>query len=301
MKINKLLLFLLALASLNSCVEYVDNGVIPPGPEKPEERLYAAEVANPEEAKYVGDKFEFKATLNGVDVTKSSKFKVNGVATTNNASFYIPHKTGSHSVIATMDDYEATFKFTVLEKDEEEPEPEPTGNRIEYGGKSYPVSETVWIVHSDGGIKAYNNSNGVACTVWLMISSEYDSNDKVLHQFATAVYVPIKSDQTLAFPNESSGAFEHINGGAVVINGSKVFDTTNATYTFAGTGNTAPTGTPAPWSGTANYTSIATGASSGNSAELFWDGTWSGREAKLLSKAKMGNIINGFDASQINN
>ncbi len=296
MKINKLLFFLLAVISLNSCVEYVNNGTMPDGPEKPEEQKYTAEQANPEDAKYIGDVFEFKAMLNGVDVTASTKFRING--TNISGKTYTPAKLGDHSVIATMDNLTANFKFKVLEEEEE---PEPKGNRIEYDGKSYPVSETVWAVHSDGGIKAYNNSNGVACTIWMMISAEYDSNDKVLHQFVTAVYVPIKSNQTLAFPNEATGVLEHLNGGAVVINGTKVFDTTNATYTFAATGNTAPSGTPAPWSGTANYTSLATGASSGNSAELFWDGAWNGGEAKLLSKAKMGNIMNGFDASEINN
>src|SRR5690606_21587762 len=166
------------------------------GPEKPEEQIYAAEVANPEEAKYIGDKFEFKATLNGVDVTKSSKFKVNGVATTNNASFYIPHKTGSHSVIATMDDYEATFKFTVLEKDEEEPE-EPTGNRIEYDGKSYPVSETMWLVdiNAQNQIRKYTR-NGVDCTLCALYSRDVDNSHTppvIVNQMIPAAYVPRKA------------------------------------------------------------------------------------------------------------
>src|SRR5690606_8842519 len=110
----------------------------------------------------------------GVDVTKSSKFKVNGVATTNNASFYIPHKTGSHSVIATMDDYEATFKFTVLEE-EEEPEPEPTGNRIEYGPSDWkPVTNTFWAItrNAQNEIVPYNykvQGTDVLCTRWLLI------------------------------------------------------------------------------------------------------------------------------------
>jgi len=111
MKINKLLFFLLALITFNSCVEYVDNGVKPDGPEQPEEQNYTAAQANPE-AKYVGDDFEFKATLNGVDVTSTTKFKVNG--TDIKGKVYVPHKTGRHSVIATMDDFTANFNFTVL-------------------------------------------------------------------------------------------------------------------------------------------------------------------------------------------
>src|SRR5690606_30930387 len=168
------------------------------GPEKPEEQIYAAEVANPEEAKYIGDKFEFKATLNGVDVTKSSKFKVNGVATTNNASFYIPHKTGSHSVIATMDDYEATFKFTVLEEGEEEPEPEPTGNRIEYDGDWKPVTNTFWAMT----VNAQNQPQGYDypvqgtdefCSRWLLISVDVNDHTKIenaTNAHFMIVYVP---------------------------------------------------------------------------------------------------------------
>src|SRR5690606_23339453 len=297
MKINKLLLFLLALASLNSCVEYVDNGVIPPGPEKPEERLYAAEVANPEEAKYVGDKFEFKATLNGVDVTKSSKFKVNGVATTNNASFYIPHKTGSHSVIATMDDYEATFKFTVLEKDEEEPEPEPTGNRIEYGGKSYPVSETIWALAVDTNNKIMVNPiNGIDYSIWIMQTAEFDTNDKIVNLFATIVFVPFKNATTIAFPNDAPSAIIDAKlGGVVTINGVDVLDkVTNSTYTFASTSTSSGQDVftvPQPWAGTANYTATATGA--GGSAELFWNGSYEAFAQKMGAKSvKTININN---------
>ena len=301
MKINKLLFFLLAVFSLNSCVEYVDNGTIPTGPEIPEELKFVAVHSNPNEAKYIGDKYEFTAALNGVDVTKSTKFKVNG--TTMPSNTYTPVKTGSHTVIATMDDYTATFKFIVEEK-EEEPEPEPTGNRIEYDGKAYPVSEVLWLVHAEGGkIMAYNR-NGVTCTVWAMMAVELDPNDdeKVINQFLTFAYVPIKTNGKLAFPNNTPGPFEHLDGGVVTINGNDVFDTTNITYTFAGTGNTAPADdAPTPWSGTANFTGLATGANSGNSAELFWNGAWNGGGRNLLAKAKMGNIMNGFDAKQIKN
>lgn len=297
MKINKLLFFLLAVFSLNSCVEYVNNGTMPDGPEKPEEQKYTAEHSNPDEAKYVGDKFEFTAMLNSVDVTATTKFKVNGTAIPGNS--YTPVKTGSHSVIATMDNFTATFKFTVLEKDEE---PEPLGNRIEYGGDSYPVSETIWIVHAENNQVVPYNVNGVTCTVWLMASLEYDSNDDVVNQFLTFVYVPIKANNQLAFPNNSPGPLAHINGGVVTINGNDIFDTTNVSYTFAGTGNTAPAdGAPTPWAGTANLTAIATGANSGNSAQLFWNGAYEAGGNNLLSKPKMGNIMNGFNARQIKN
>lgn len=299
MKINKLLFFLLAVFSLNSCVEYVDNGTKPDGPEKPEEQNYTAQQANPTVAKYVGDTFEFKAMLNGVDVTSTSKFKVNGTAISGKT--YVPHKTGSHSVIATMDNFEATFKFTVLE--DEEPV-EPTGNRIEYGGKSYPVSEVLWLVHAENNQIVPYNRGGVTCTVWAMMAVELDPNDdeKVINQFLTFAYVPIKSNGKLAFPNNTAGPFEHLPGGFVTIDGNDVFDTTNVTYTFAGTGNTSPADdTPTPWSGTANFTGLATGANSGNSAELFWNGAWNGGGRNLLAKAKMGNIMNGFDAKKIKN
>jgi len=297
MKINKLLFFLLAVFSLNSCVEYVNNGTMPDGPEPPEQQKYTAEQANPDEAKYIGDVFEFKAMLNGVDVTATTKFRINGTNITGKT--YTPAKLGDHSVIATMDNLTATFKFKVLEKEEE---PEPTGNRIEYGGKSYPVSEVLWLVHAEAGkVVAYNRS-GVTCTVWAMMAVELDANDEIVNQFLTFAYVPIKTNGKLAFPNNTGGPFEHLPGGLVTINGNDVFDTTNVTYTFAGTGNTAPADdVPTPWSGTANFTGLATGANSGNSAELFWNGAWTGGGRDLMSKAKMGNIMNGFDAKQIKN
>lgn len=113
MKINKLLFFILALISFNSCAEYVDNGVKPNGSDNPEAQKFIAVHSNPEQAKYIGDKFEFMAMLSGVNVTATTKFKVNGTNMPGNS--YTPVKTGSHSVIATMDNYTATFKFTVLE------------------------------------------------------------------------------------------------------------------------------------------------------------------------------------------
>jgi len=296
MKINKLLFFLLAVFSLNSCVEYVDNGTKPNGPELPEELKFLAVHSNPNEAKYIGDKFEFTAALNGVDVTKSTKFKVNG--TTIPGSAYTPVKTGPHTVIATMDDYTATFKFTVLEDEEE---PLPTGNRIEYGGDSYPVSETVWIVDTDanGDIMGYTE-NGVTFTIWAMLSTEYDSSDKVVNQFLTYTNVPILNPTTPAFPNEATSALIDAGiGGRVVINGTEVFKIAASNYTILSTGNTVPTGwlgLPSPWTGTANYTATATGTSSGNSAKLFWNGAYMAGmndiASKPAKKAKLTNLTN---------
>src|SRR5690606_34544023 len=278
MKINKLLLFLLALASLNSCVEYVDNGVIPPGPEKPEERLYAAEVANPEEAKYVGDKFEFKATLNGVDVTKSSKFKVNGVATTNNASFYIPHKTGAHSVIATMDDSEATFKVTVLDKDEE-PEPEPTGNRIEYDGDSYSLDTTFFVLNGQVDQQTGNvqippltMSDGVTDALnWQLISFDGTDLSTATEVYMVEILIPFDGT-SITYPFEATQI--EVISGAVEVNGAAPVTVTNMDINFEATGNALPQTNPTT-AGTANYTSTATGASNGDLVELFWNGNYS--------------------------
>jgi len=299
MKINKLLFFLLALVSLNSCVEYVNNGTMPDGPEKPEEQKFTAEHSNPEEAKYVGDKFEFTAMLNSVDVTATTKFKVNGTNIPGNS--YTPVKTGSHSVIATMDNFTATFKFTVLEEEE----PEPEGNRIEYGGDSYPVSITEWYVNlnANNQIQGYN-INGTVCTLWAMMSVELDANDEIVNSFFTFTLVPTINSTTPAFPNESPSALIDAEiGGSVTINGADVFDITASTYTFASSGNTAPanwsTQQP-PWNGTAKFTALATGANSGNSAELFWEGSCVGNVEKFAKPAKK-NAVNAVEFKNMKN
>jgi len=305
MKINKLLFFLLAVISLNSCVEYVNNGTMPDGPEKPEEQKYTAEQANPEDAKYIGDVFEFKAMLNGVDVTASTKFRVNG--TNISGKTYTPAKLGDHSVIATMDNLTANFKFKVLEEEEE---PEPKGNRIEYGGNDYPVSETMWLININGSnqILSYTR-NGVECTLWALYSMEIDNSQNPpvpVNRMVTAAYVPMKNPTTVYFPNEvPASSLEYVNGGSVTINSNKVFDTNGATYTIATTGNSASVSitTPQPWLGTANYTIVATGANSGNSAKLFWDGSYEAGAAKISSKSAKGNSFNDLklDINQIMN
>ncbi|MBA5793400.1 hypothetical protein H1R17_02575 [Flavobacterium sp. xlx-214] len=293
MRINKLLFFLLALISLNSCVEYVDNGVLAGGNFE-NEKIFRAEL-KPTSAKYVGDTFEFQSMLTNVDVTKSTKFKVNGAAIKGNT--YIPYKEGDISVVATMENYTATFKFNVL-KEGDQPEP-PAGNRIEYGGKSYPVSDTMWVLSTnDKNQVLIYDVHGTDCTVWVLMSLELDNDNKPLHQFTTIVYVPLKANDEIAFPNESPSALQHIKG-SVVINGTEVFKTTDVSYTFAGTGNTAPADplsmTP-PWSGTANFTALATGASSGNSAQLFWEGDYVAIPQKISAKPviKSMNINTNF-------
>ncbi|WCM40924.1 hypothetical protein MG290_08085 [Flavobacterium sp. CBA20B-1] len=305
MKINKLLFFLLALVSLNSCVEYVDNGTKPDGTETPEQQVFKAMHSNPEEAKYVNDKFTFEATLNGVDVTSTTKFRVNGVDIPGNS--YVPFKEGSHSVLATMDDFTANFKFTVLEEDTT---PEPTGNRIEYGGNSYPVSEVLWIVNTNAQNQLVKYTrNGIDCTLWGLYALEVDDSQTppvVINRMITAAYVPMKDPSTVYFPNEvPASSLEYVNGGSVTINGSKVFDTTGATYTIASTGNSASQdvfNVPQPWTGTANYTITATGANSGNSAQLFWDGAYTAVADQIAGKSAKGNNIHlNLDLNKIKN
>lgn len=288
MKINKLLFFLLALVSFNSCVEYVDNGTKTDGPEPPEEQKYTAEQANPEEAKYIGDTFEFKAMLNGTNVTSTTKFKINGSAI--NGKTYVPHKTGSHSVIATMDNYEATFKFTVLEKDEEEPE--PTGNRIEYGGKDYPLNTTQWILLRDStGEIIQSTVGGKIHVLWAMVSMDGTEMNNSDDLFLTVVYVPTvkgtDGKDYIAIPNQVNGSTILHDNGEIVIDGVSEFDTANATYVFAATGNTQPNlNNPAPYIAQANYTGKASGASSGESADLFWNGDYEFFEMNLPAKGK---------------
>ena len=287
MKLYKLLLFLLAFISLNSCAEHTDNG-IEPEPDKPVEEVYTAEVANPEEAKYVGDKFVFKAILDNVDVTTKSKFKVNGVPVTGDTDYYIPHKTGEHSVIATMNNYTADFKFTVLEEGDE---PGETGNRIEYDGNSYPVSETVWALALDESDEIYKVPvNGVDYCAWLMQSTEYDKG-KELHQFYSVVLAPIDNGSVF-LPFAKPNDILNVEGG-ILINGEEVFEVDNVDYVFANSGNTMPTGNTGT-KGTANYTGLAKDEGNTESAKIFWNGEYlfasfkvqSPKGAKIISSLK---------------
>ena len=295
MKINKLLFFLLAVFSLNSCVEYVDNGTLPTGPELPEELKFVAVHSNPNEAKYIGDKFEFTAALNGVDVTKSTKFKVNGTTMPSNS--YTPVKTGPHTVIATMDDYTATFKFTVEEKDEE---PEPTGNRIEYDGDWKPVTNTFWVIYTNaaGGILSYpvptQGGGTVACTKWILVSA--DESDPAKIQTAAnshwmEVYVPIDltdpANPVLVFPQDAQQIA--LNGGTVTFNGvTNTFDANANEYKFVSGTEAADFGE----TGTANYTA-ETDLENSKIAELFWNGqyTWLRTVQPAKGKTNTSKII----------
>lgn len=294
MKINKLLFFLLAVFSLNSCVEYVDNGTLPTGPELPEELKFVAVHSNPTEAKYIGDKFEFTAALNGVDVTKSTKFKVNGTTIPSNS--YTPVKTGPHTVIATMDDYTATFKFTVLE--DEEPEPEPTGNRIEYDGKAYPVSNTMWGLIVDGDELYTMPINGVEHAVWYMESSEVDGANKVVNQFLTIIAMPTNSQGQAILPFANSSFIVHVGGG-LTINSLPVFEeSSDVVYTFASTGNTAPN---AQNIGTADYTGVMTDDATSKTAELFWKGNYMFFTPDISEFAKGKSTKKNIDIKNIKN
>lgn len=299
MKINKLLFFLLAVFSLNSCVEYVDNGTIPTGPEVPEELKFVAVHSNPNEAKYIGDKFEFTAALNGVDVTKSTKFKVNG--TTMPSNTYTPVKTGSHTVIATMDDYTSTFKFIVQEK-EEEPEPEPTGNRIDYGGNSYSLDTTIFVLNaqtnSNGqvtGVPTLKMSDGVTPALnWMLYNFNGTNLANATDVYMLEILVPFDGS-TITYPFEATQI--EVISGYVEINAAAPFTITNMTMAFAATGNTLPVGNPNPQPGNANYTSEATGASSGNLAELFWNGNYT-TQALLWNKSAKGINSKKLDISK---
>lgn len=314
MKINKLLFFLLAVFSLNSCVEYVDNGTKPDGPEPPEEQKYTAEQANPDEAKYVGDVFKFKAMLNGVDVTATTKFKVNGTNISGNS--YTAVKVGANSVIATMDNFTATFKFTVLEEEEEEPE--PTGNRIEFDGDWKPVTNTFWAItiNAQNQIQPYNythQGNPVLCTRWLLISADESDASKIGSAANThymLVYVPVDTSVTpnaIVYPHEAQQMFTA--GGYVTFNGNaNEYEVETNTYSFV-------SGTdPQSGGGTANYTADTTLKDNPNMAKLFWNGSYDylstaapGPKGTSINNLKLGanqikNLkLKSLDLNQIKN
>lgn len=300
MKINKLLFFLLALVSLNSCVEYVDNGTKPDGPETPEQQVFKAELSNPEEAKYIGDVFMFKATLNGVDVTSTTKFKVNGTNIT--GSNYTPVKTGDHSVVATMDDFTANFKFTVLEEDTT---PEPTGNRIEYDGDWKPVTNTFWAitVNAQNQIQPYNythQGNTVLCTRWLIISAdESDPADigTAANTHYMLVYVPVDTSVTpnaIVYPHEAQQMFTA--GGYVTFDGNaNEYAVETNTYNFVSGARPQSGGI-----GTADYTADTTLENNPNMAKLFWNGQYT--YASVPAPAPKGtNVNNNLNLNKIKN
>src|SRR5690606_31930506 len=275
MKINKLLLFLLALVSLNSCVEYVDNGVVPEGPEKPEEQVFVAKLSEESEGEFVGDEFIFEATLNGVDVTSSTTFKVNGVDAKGNVFKAI--KEGENAVLATMDDFTSTFRFTVKEKEEEEPE--PTGNRIEYDGDSYSLDTTFFVLNGQVDQQTGNvqippltMSDGVTDALnWQLISFDGTDLSTATEVYMVEILIPFDGT-SITYPFEATQI--EVISGAVEVNGAAPFTITNMDINFEATGNALPQTNPTK-AGTANYTSTATGASNGDLVELFWNGNYS--------------------------
>lgn len=307
MKIYKLLILLLAVTGLHSCTEYLDNGKNNTGPEPGEVPEFVAGLADESIKYYVGDTVVLKATLNDVDVTSTTIFKVNGIElkrdyNPKNGNIYVAKNIGEHSVVATLDDFMDSFTFTILKKEGEE----PTGNRIEYENKAYPVSETLWILHvEDGEPEYFKDEDDNLFTLWGMISSEYDSNDEVLHQFVTFAYIPLDG-QNIALPYQAAEMI-HVGGGYVTINGNDVFNTGNVIYNFAGTGNTMPDFNSTPPVGTANYTGLATGQN--KEAELFWEGDYyyleinltGSKGAKAKNTKSLISDIQSLPKSQIKN
>lgn len=269
MKINKLLFFFIALFSISACTtEYVDNGV-KPNVDILKDRILRAEL-KATAAKYVGDTFEFQASMNGVDVTKTTKFKVNGTSVKDNT--YIPHRVGSHSVIATMEDFEVTFKFNVLSADEGEPEPEPTTNRIEYEGISKPVTKTVWMAIGDPvsgslllhNVQQGNNGPNVMCTKWILVSFDGATIDKSKNLYYTMCFIPQGAGAPIVYPHESTDMF--LGSGHVIFDGQQTAIMWKNTYDFISV--TKPTN-----GSTAEY-NATTILGDNKEVKLFWDGPY---------------------------
>lgn len=264
MKFNKLLIFLFALVSLNSCVEYVDNGTKTGGQETPEPQNFVAKQTNADTATKVKEIFEFEGKFNNVDVTSSTKFKVNGVDIKGNT--YTPFKEGSHSVLATYLNFTSTFKFTVLPADEEEPE--PTGNRIEYNSKANPVTKTFFILN---GTQSGNNvslptlqmADGSPAMHWLIVSMDGADVQSSTNVYYTEIYTPL-TGTSITYPWQAGAKIEP-QAAQVIFGGANTFTVKQIGFTFSNTGNSATA--PA----TANFTSIASGDNNAK-AELFWNG-----------------------------
>lgn len=269
MKFYKLLFFLFAFFGFHSCAEYVGNGEDSgSGDDTPDTPQFVARLVQ-SDAKYVGDTFEFIATLNGVNVTETTKFRVNG--TDIDGFTYIPFKADEHSVIATKDNYTANFKFNVSAQGAQ-------GNRIEYDGSSYPISKTSWFLNGKISQNGYEfpditMPDGVTPALnWLMYNHNGNSNnlediENSDHIFYTSILVPYDgSDLTyddLIFPDIAEDIV--IMEGEVVINRTTVLSIDNVQYSFAPSGNTP---------NYVNYTGVATGTNSPN-AYLYWDGNFS--------------------------
>src|SRR5690554_7294572 len=77
MKIYKLLFLVLAFAGVNSCAEYVGNEDVGGFDDDDPRFQFVAQLVD-NDAKYVGDRFEFIALLNGANVTSTTSFRVIG-------------------------------------------------------------------------------------------------------------------------------------------------------------------------------------------------------------------------------
>lgn len=288
MKINKLLFFFIALFSFAACTtEYVDYGV---RPEIPATGDFKANLKNTE-AKYVGDTFEFASTFSGIDVTSATDFKVNGTAIPGNT--YEPTKEGEHTVLATLEipgsaAKTATFKFNVLKK---EGEPEPAGNRIEYNGNN-PLHTTYFILNGiedvDGiSIPDLTMPDGVTPALnWVMINFNGTNPGTATNIYVLDVLVPMNGNN-IVFPFQSPQIV--VQGVDVVVNGAAPFTPANVTLNFNATGNTPPT---QQGPGTANYTSVATGG--GQTANLFWNGSFEMGIQDLTNQPKGKNVSKTF-------
>lgn len=269
MKINKLLFFLLAVISLNSCAEYVDYGVVPEGSIPMD---FKANV-KPTAAKYVGDTFEFEAKLNNTPVTPSTTFKVNGNEISGYT--YVPLTDAEYTVVATFEipgsaAKVATFKF----KAEKKPTTEPgTGNRIEYNGNN-PLNTTYFIldgVETQQGVNLppITMPDGVTpASSWIMVNFSGNDPNTAANMFLLEVLVPLSGNNIL-FPFESQQVV--IMGANVEVNNTEIFTVNTISLAFGASGNTPPS---QQGNGNANYTSMVNGSGSGQTAELFWNGEY---------------------------
>lgn len=272
MRINKLLFFFIVLLGITACTtEYVDYGI---RPEIPATGDFKANVSSTN-AKYVGDTFEFVATLNGVDVTAATDFKINGNDIPSNT--YIPTVAAEYTVTAVLtmpgiDTKTATFKFTALKKDTN-PEPEPTGNRIEVNGTSKPVTNTIWAVYGEEDqegitVNVYEvpaqGGGNVQCTKWILVSTDNANLQNANNLYYTEIYVPVQGENVL-FPHQSPQIA--LLSGIVVFNGqANVFEMANNTFNFINV--TLPNA-----GATANYTGVST-LDNNQTAKLFWNGNY---------------------------
>src|SRR5690554_3046869 len=220
MKIYKLLFFLFAFIGFHSCAEYVGNGEDNGGgsDDTPSNPVFVAKLVD-NGAERVGETFEFTALLNGVNVTETTTFRVNG--TNIEGHTYIPFRADEHSVIATKDDYTASFRFNVLDQNEV--------NRIEYDGQSYPVSSTTLSVFgnfSTGANKVipirydYTLDNGtkIECTRWRLLSIEGADLATSTNALYSDVYVPFDENGQVQYPHEADVIYS--NSGITKTNGS---------------------------------------------------------------------------------